>query len=670
MDESAASQRRVDLKLQQNSLDFLQRGYASTDSKSAEVLAAGNASEGVHSHRMMSSVGVDGSSTVTGERKMTFLEELGRSLDVTKGDQGQERRFRFDSSISTDENHHGAGAGRAETFARTGSSRDFTQELEELFEEMRRLVGFERLREQNDDGDGATGGDSGSMLSGGQVGKEVVRHELRMLITRLKKVSPFENEAEMRGLERRLAARTEENRKLRHHLKEAEYIRRRKEEVDAKVILQMQAQNKQLKYDLNRYRKARRDVMADNDRLKGELEEALSVRDKALQEAADAEERMETARERVRVLEIQTDELSSKNVNGTELFKRKYEEQLAELRLLRKQVEANVKMYESEHRTANEYKRLNTQLEGAKRRLESTVKDLRSELVEEHHRSISAGMEAKQVKAKYEELRVEFVEVKEMSAEQQAQLQARIRELYEVQESLLAEIKGLQLNTNANVVRSITAKTVQLRNIANVIFKKRSTSPRADDESTFLIGDEPSSSTSLAGGLASEFGNAASTADSSATIPAPETNPPRSLIDPSIAGSIGGAATIGASVDSTRTPTIGGDMKGGGDRKPKAKATKKASPYEQSLELSKEKAVRDLEEVQKDLLSKEEQIKMLQSRLTETNKKLGETERKLLEANQRHVKEVRKHARPEISEAQTDIERHQRNYRNQSLFSS
>ncbi|KAA8497736.1 hypothetical protein FVE85_5321 [Porphyridium purpureum] len=579
----------------------------------------------------------------TSGKPMNFLEELGRSLEVSDDpkDRGKFRVTSTDShsvSMSAGQLNDTSGtrAVSERNMARSNSARDLQGELEELFEEMRRLVGFERLRESASQED-ESGGSSPAMLSGGQVGKEVVRHELRLLIKQLKKVSPFENEAEMRALERRLSVRTEELRKVKNAVKESEYIRKRKEEVDAKIILDFQAQNKRLKHDLMRYRKARRDVMTENDVLKEQLENALSVTETSKVELEETLERLETARERVRALEHEKDTLDVRSSNQNDLFVKKYEELLVEVKALRLENEKLTKQYEVEQRNAHEYRRLYTQTEGTKKRLEMTVKDLRAELVEEHHRSVNAGMEVKEVKEKFENLKIEFVEVKTLSAEQQSVMQSKIRELYEVQESVLGELRELQASQNSSQLKSLTMKTVRLRNLANVIFKKRG----AEEEYEMQRIEEDN--TSLTAGLMEEFG-------SPSTALSPLGRPDDTL--------------VGRDPKTSRAESVSAQKKGA-----KATGKSKLSAYEQSLELANQQAAKDLEELKATVAQKESQIENLEARLSNAHKKIGESERRIEELRQNKVREARNFSTPEINNAQGEIDRLQKQYKKQSLFS-
>jgi len=645
-------------------------------------------------------------STLLG-RQRTFLEEIGRNLDVTED---AERKFKFSStdlggnnnSSNNNNNNHVSGEKirvnaqgvpassmflaqqmrsqsqqqpqdpqdgdvsrensaqqtlpheSSSQLSRVNSSRDLSSELEELFEEMRRIVGFERLKDS--DKDPSEEGNNAQLIGGGQVGKEVVRHELRLLIKRLKKISPFENEAEMRAIERRLIARQEENTKLRNQLKESEYVRKRKEEVDAKIILDFQAQNRRLKHDLQRYRKARRDVMVDNDKLKEELEKAISFSETNAEELKDALAKLEEAREKIHKLEEENDEFGRKSASGNDLFVRKYEEQLVELKELRHENDKLTRQYETEKRLANDMKRQLTNIDGVKKRLEATVKDLRSELVEEHHRSVNAGIEAKQVKEKFEDLKVEFIEVKTLSAEQQKQMQERIREMYELQESLLNEIKNLQVTQSNSIVKSLAQKTVRLRSIANIIFKRKGAEEEflAAANSSFSVGDDD---TSAANNMT--YNIAAELKDSPKR---PATN---GALDDEFLSIPSRATTISVSGSTvTKEPSDRAKLKA------QAKINKKVTPYEQSLEMTNQQANKDIEEMQAALALREQTIEKLEARLSNVYKVLGETERKLEDARQNRVKEARNFSTPELNNAQDEIERVQKQYKKQSLFSS
>mmetsp|Transcript_18647 Transcript_18647/g.39178 ORF Transcript_18647/g.39178 Transcript_18647/m.39178 type:complete len:508 (-) Transcript_18647:2316-3839(-) len=504
-----------------------------------------------------------------------------------------------------------------ETDGKTGDELDEMDGLmEDLFEEMRRLVGFKR-NSRSGPMEGAevrplstprrNGASLHSPASPSRtVEREVTKNELRMLVLELKKMNPSEHGAGIRALERRNRELDAEVTELRRRVKE---VRRQTESTSQ--LDQLQKGNKEMEEALAKANSENASALAEIANLKHHLKRVKRMA-RNFRARAEAKEKVED-QETLRLAEISS---------------------------------LNKKLEKEAHQARENRKQLETTLATVKR-LEALVKDLRADVIEQHHTAVSKGIEARQARTILEALEKEYSQMKSEYRAQTSQLHAKIREMYAVQESMISEIKILQDSKDSPVIRSLAQKTVQLRNLARSIFKSRT-----------------------------QVRNLVLETEEGITMAEESANPnecltDKSLLSPStsIADGTGRLApqTRSSKVESHRGFNVALTQRG--KARPEIKRDRRRKGvYEAMIQRSKEATSKDVAEMHTVISQKDARIFTLEDTIKDLQQRLEASEQRLEESRQTRVRDVRNFSQSE-TEVAAEFEILGRSSKTPSLFS-
>mmetsp|Transcript_10680 Transcript_10680/g.32692 ORF Transcript_10680/g.32692 Transcript_10680/m.32692 type:complete len:443 (-) Transcript_10680:392-1720(-) len=288
---------------------------------------------------------------------------------------------------------------------------EMSAELEVVFQEMQRVFGFERPQD-------------GKTLS--------VNEELKRLLPSLQNVNALGRSHAIAALEERIDSSAEQIRTLQAVLKQAE-LRKFREEED-KQYLDLERKFEELKFDL---------VMTHR--------EASELQTQAKETAFEVQRRRTKLEEK----KAQEESLSKPRVN---ILTKRLEELPRELSRLRKDLNKVEDDLQKERFLQKDLTRNMEAAEGTKRRAEQMIQILAGEVRQMEEREREAEREAAEVTEAYEIAETEFETCRREASASTQELLSRMQELYDIQDSLLQEIKQHHEN---KVFKAIGARASQ-----------------------------------------------------------------------------------------------------------------------------------------------------------------------------------------------------------------